>query len=100
MASTASNTKSSLLSFFCLVLLDDANTILSWDDTMEFAQLLDITTVPVIYKGPWNEEEIKTMGDYGKNVAKYVRKGHIQTDDHWMKNWRPASLKKENDGSS
>jgi hypothetical protein len=91
---------------------------------MEFAQLLDITTVPVIYKGPWNEEEIKSilpekstfgshiegyvvrnadsfsMGDYGKNVAKYVRKGHIQTDDHWMKNWRPASLKKENDGSS
>lgn len=30
--------------------------------------------------------------DFQKNVAKYVRKGHVQTDEHWSKNWVPNKL--------
>ncbi|WP_118974187.1 RNA ligase family protein [Taibaiella koreensis] len=28
----------------------------------------------------------------GENVFKYVRKGHVQTDVHWTRNWRRAPL--------
>ena len=27
--------------------------------------------------------------DFSKNVGKYVRSNHVQTDEHWTKNWRP-----------
>ena len=28
----------------------------------------------------------------GVNVFKYVRKGHVKTDEHWTKNWQRAKL--------
>lgn len=31
--------------------------------------------------------------DSGKNMAKWVRKGHVQTDEHWKNNWKPNRLK-------
>lgn len=73
--------------------------------------LLDISVVPVLYKGPWDEDVIAgiwdgqskatsvggtsegyvvrtagsfSYGDFGKNVAKFVRPNHVQTDTHWM----------------
>lgn len=33
-------------------------------------------------------------GEFSKSFAKYVRKGHVQTDEHWSKNWKKAELKK------
>ena len=30
--------------------------------------------------------------DFSKNVAKYVRKNHVQTDEHWTKNWQPNKV--------
>lgn len=35
-----------------------------------------------------------TLNDdnFGYNVLKYVRKGHVQTDEHWTKHWRKATL--------
>jgi len=32
--------------------------------------------------------------DFERNIAKYVRKGHIQTDENWGKTWKSATLKK------
>jgi hypothetical protein len=29
---------------------------------------------------------------FAKNVFKWVRKGHVKTDEHWTKNWKRASL--------
>lgn len=29
------------------------------------------------------------------NIYKYVRKGHVQTDEHWSKNWKKAKLKRD-----
>lgn len=30
--------------------------------------------------------------ELGRNVFKYVRKGHVKTDEHWTRNWKRASL--------
>ncbi|RYZ51382.1 MAG: 2'-5' RNA ligase, partial [Sphingobacteriales bacterium] len=30
--------------------------------------------------------------DLGLNVFKYVRKGHVKTDEHWTRNWKRARL--------
>jgi hypothetical protein len=36
--------------------------------------------------------------DFAKNVFKYVRKGHVKTDEHWTRNWKRAKLKYERGG--
>lgn len=81
------------------------NICLSWIDTMTYFQSLDIMPVEVIWQGIWSESDIRNMhksldpnkdegyvvrladsfhyDDFGKSVAKYVRKGHVQTDTHW-----------------
>lgn len=105
--------------FFIFSIINEHNIVLSWDEICEVASLLDLRTVPVLYRGPWDEDRIKaalptksTFGpviegyvvrnihsfpyeEYGQNVAKYVRKGHVQTDEHWTKTWYPARIKKE-----
>jgi hypothetical protein len=35
------------------------------------------------------------VDDFEKNVFKYVRKGHVKTDEHWTRNWKRAPLKTE-----
>lgn len=30
--------------------------------------------------------------NFGYNVLKYVRKNHVQTDEHWTRNWKKAKL--------
>ena len=32
------------------------------------------------------------VDDFDRNVFKYVRKGHVKTDEHWTRNWRRARL--------
>lgn len=32
------------------------------------------------------------VGQFSKNVFKYVRQGHVKTDEHWTRNWRRAQL--------
>lgn len=32
------------------------------------------------------------VGKFQHNVFKYVRKGHVQTDEHWSKSWRRTKL--------
>jgi len=33
--------------------------------------------------------------DFSKSIAKYVRKGHVQTDEHWSNNWKQAQIDPE-----
>jgi len=35
------------------------------------------------------------VDDFAANVFKYVRKGHVKTDEHWTRNWKRAPLKFE-----
>jgi hypothetical protein len=36
-----------------------------------------------------------TTDAFSHNVFKYVRKGHVKTDEHWTRNWRWAKLLNE-----
>ena len=98
-----------LPSYFILFSMwNDRNECLPWAETLDWAELLGLHTVPVLYLGPWDEEKIKACwtgvsrfgseqegyvvrtvdgfayDDFSKNVAKYVRRGHVQTSAFWM----------------
>ncbi|XZF16486.1 RNA ligase family protein [Chitinophagaceae bacterium MMS25-I14] len=36
-----------------------------------------------------------TIDEMAHNIFKYVRKGHVKTDEHWTRNWKRAKLKWE-----
>lgn len=37
-----------------------------------------------------------TTGDFRHNVFKYVRKGHVKTNEHWTRNWKRAKVEMQN----
>ncbi|SHG16504.1 RNA ligase family protein [Pedobacter caeni] len=41
-----------------------------------------------------NSESYPVAG-FADNVFKYVRKGHVKTDQHWTRNWKRAALNNE-----
>lgn len=84
---------------------NDDNFCLSWDDTLEWCELLDLTPVEEIYRGKYDVDAIKSaflpyksneegyvirsVGSFhydnaNTNMAKYVRKNHVTTSQHWM----------------
>ena len=84
---------------------NEHNMCLSWDETVEWVEMLELVPVEVIYRGLYDETEIKKAflphkerhegyvvrnansfhySDASKNLAKYVRKNHVQTNEHWM----------------
>lgn len=94
-----------LPSYFLLFSVwDDKNVCLSWDDTGEWAELLGLHLPPILFRGLWDEESIRSLSldhersegyvvrstqgfsyhDFPQNVGKWVRSGHVQTDEHWM----------------
>ena len=82
---------------------DRHNACLSWEETLEWFDILDIASPPILYSGIWNEKIIKSIkldlhkqegyvirlassfpySRFGQSVAKWVRANHVQTDDHW-----------------
>lgn len=95
-----------LPSYFLLFgVIDADNRALAWADVEEWAALLDVATAPVLFRGPWEAwtpslpasafgAEVEGyvvrvshafhMDDFSRCAAKYVRAGHVQTDEHWM----------------
>jgi hypothetical protein len=85
---------------------DETNTCLDYGTTLDYCKELGLVHVPVIYQGKYDEEFLRKLPDmpemdghegyvircynsfkfedFNKNVAKYVRKNHVQTDEHWM----------------
>lgn len=94
--------------FFVFSIWTDKNVCLDWGSTKEWCQLLGLHTVPELYVGIWNEDVIKSLftgksqfgdqqegyvvrtwnafhfSEFQQHVAKFVRKGHIQTSENWM----------------
>lgn len=93
----------------------------SWEDIELYADLLEIPTVPVLYKGKFKtEKELKdfilhitnepsllggekegvvvrraeafTDDEFPTYLQKFVRKNHVRTDEHWTKNWKKANI--------
>ena len=91
--------------YFLMFSMWNNNICLSWKDTKEWAELLGLKLVPELYIGKYDEELVKKIArevverggegivirniesfqyeDFSKNVAKYVRAYHVQTDTHW-----------------
>lgn len=92
--------------FYGFSIWNEHNICLSWDETLEWFEILGIIPVNVLYDGIYDETHIKTLWDeskwdtlegyvirladsipYGRfkyDFAKFVRKGHVQTAKHWM----------------
>jgi ATP-dependent RNA circularization protein (DNA/RNA ligase family) len=110
-----------LKSYFYIFGIRDNNIWIPWDNVEEFAYLVDLPTVPVLYRGIINtEEELNQIitqlskqpsslggiregvvirnaslfhnDHFSENVMKFVRKNHVTTDKHWTKNWTRAKL--------
>lgn len=97
-----------LPSYFLLFSMWTDEICWSWDDTVEWAKLLGLETVPVLYDGIWDEDKIKacwtgvskfgpeqegyvvrvahefSLDDFSKFVVKFVRENHVQTSSHWL----------------
>lgn len=112
---------SKLTSYFYIFGVRDNNIWIPWEGVEEYSYLLDIPTVPVLFKGVVNsEKELKQLveglvskpsslggqiegvvvrnaslfhnDDFADNVMKWVRKGHVTTDEHWTRNWKRAKI--------
>lgn len=102
--------------FYGFSVWDNNNRCLSWDDTVEFFELLNIVPVPVIYRGVFDIKMLEQLAadfdvenkegfvvriadsfcynEFDTKVAKWVRAGHVQTNKHWMHSQvKPNQLK-------
>lgn len=105
-----------------MLLGDDKVRRLSWDMTESFARAhLQVPLVPVLFRGTFTKEsQIRdwfmdnlplpsTIGgpregfvlrvtdgfddaEWSTYGMKFVRPNHVQTDQHWRKNWKPCPL--------
>jgi len=46
--------------FYVFGIYNDKNICLSWDETVEYAKLLGLPTVPVLYRGIWDKEKVQS----------------------------------------
>lgn len=94
--------------FYLFSIWNEKNECLSWDDTVEWAALMEIPLVPVIFRGKWQDapEKIHTLWEkqfdeskdegyvirnansfnysqFRFNTGKYVRKNHVTSSSHW-----------------
>ncbi len=79
---------------------NENNMCLSWNDTEDWCKLLGLTTVPVIFRGIFDENFLRnykfdtekqegyvvrladsfSYDDFDKSIAKFVRAGHISNN--------------------
>lgn len=97
---------SNLIDFFLVFSIwNENNVCLSWKETEEWSELLELKTVPVIYRGIFSEDicyevwdKLKEDGqegyvirledsfhydDFNMSLAKFVRANHVTSENHW-----------------
>lgn len=98
--------------FYLFAIFDENNHIIDFDDMVEYAQLLDLPTPNILYRGIYDEKAIKNIAqtmdtekhegyvlrlkslikqnpetEFMNGVAKFVRKNHVaENSDHWLSN--------------
>ena len=89
---------------------------LSWDDTRRWLDTLGVPHPPLLFEGPFDRHAIEPlhaphrddatregyvvrladafpMDAFSRSVAKYVRRGHVRTVQHWTHGaWTPNGL--------
>lgn len=97
-----------LPSYFLQFAAVDGTQFRSWDDTVAIATELGLATVPVLWRGTWDERVVREAAwwrptystksegyvvrvvrafpatEFRQAIAKFVRAGHVQTNDHWL----------------
>lgn len=99
---------------YLLSVWNDKNQCLSYDETKTYAELFDLPMPKELYRGPFDMEAFKKLSktldtnieegfvvrvtrsfdydEFSQVVTKYVRSGHVQTDQHWLKNAKPNGI--------
>jgi len=90
--------------FYGFSIWNEKNECLSWEETEEWFDILDIHPVTVLYRGQWDEKLIRELRidtsisegyvvraadsfefeQFSQHVAKWVRPNHVQSEQHWM----------------
>ena len=107
--------------FCAFALRDERGAFASFGDLEAYAASKDIPTVPVLHRGRFETtDQIRQFVDaahrqpsslggdregvvlrleagfpgseFAKYVCKSVRRGHVQDDEHWTRNWRPCAI--------
>ena len=107
--------------FYAFALRDDEGVYAAFADVEAYAQQRGIPVVPVLFKGCFRsvrelrdfvahaQGEPSVLGgeregvvlrmagrfrtaQFSDNVCKSVRSGHVQTDEHWTRKWRPCGI--------
>lgn len=107
--------------FYAFALRDASDRFSSFGALVDFAWQREIPVVPVLFDGVFQSEntlrsfvdeahaEPSTLGgeregvvirlarsfpasEFRHSVCKSVRAGHVQTDEHWTRNWRSCRL--------
>ena len=108
--------------YFHLFAVNNGKDWYDWDAVKLFADVINVPYVPELWRGSvYSEDELKKLvekytsmpslygeqrggvvvrlagsfkiEDFSKYVCKWVRPNHVQTDDHWTRNWKKAELK-------
>ncbi|MEU4559611.1 RNA ligase family protein [Actinoplanes sp. NPDC023936] len=91
--------------FLVFGIWDETDTLLGWDDTVDWAKRLELPMVPVLYRGgslsearaAWAARRdaecsegfvVRAAGripgtEFDRKVLKWVRPGHVRTDASW-----------------
>ena len=107
--------------FYAFALRDCDGAFAAFADVEAYAKQREIPVVPVLFRGRFrsvaeisafmkqahgepsalgSEREGVVMrlargfpaAEFQDNVCKSVRAGHVQTDEHWTRNWRPCRI--------
>ena len=111
--------------FYVFALRDvQKNVFESFDKTVSVCKTMDFATVPILYDGEFESgqalrgrlelemSESSGLGgeregvvvriadgfpvrEFERSICKLVRVGHIQTDTHWRRNWKPCKISRE-----
>ena len=107
--------------FYAFALRDSGGAFASFAEVEEYARQREIPVVPVLFRGCFRTiAEIRAfiehahgessvlggeregvvlrlargfpVAEFSNNVCKSVRPGHVQTEEHWTRNWRPCRI--------
>ena len=109
--------------FYAFALRDAGGAFASFAEVEAYAKEREISVVPLLFKGRFRSvaeirafverahRESSMLGgeregvvlrlargfpasEFPSNVCKSVRCGHVQTEEHWTRNWRPCRIAK------
>ena len=107
--------------FYAFALRNASGAFAPFAETVEYAKRKDIPIVPVLFEGTFSTvtdvraflkqalAETSVLGgqregvvirlacgfsesEFHINVCKSVRASHVQSEDHWTRNWRPCMI--------